>query len=662
MTLLLALSTQARQLDPSEALTRALGSSLSPSRSSIPTLVYTDSDSTTGFNGVYVFNRGIDNGYIVVSADDNARAILGYSDTGSFDTSSISPNLRAWLKEYTRQISYAAANPADRVNDYVTPPSREKIDPMCTTAWNQDAPYNDQCPIDNTSPIQERSYTGCVATAMAQVMKYHNYPLNGIGSNTYTTNPLNKELTFDFGNTTFNWDNMLDSYTASATSLQKDAVATLMYACGVSVNTNYSANGSGANSFNVGNALIKHFGYDKGITYENRDWYTASEWEDIIYLSLHDYGPVIIGGISSSGGHEFVCDGYNTDGYFHFNWGWGGMSDGYFLLSALDPETQGIGGTDSAYSFDVDAITKICKPKPKSEYSFTMASSYDLSAKYEGNGYLSLSGGFHNRSYTTLKSLVVGAEIDGKYYSSPGEPEDIKSHSGYSKYYVSLSILPAGTYKLRPAYKCEGQDWRPMACALCTVNTITIIKHEDGTIESIPDAISISVEDLSTTQLSPDSPYRITAKIKNNGGQTIVGILHFILKSKSGITTDLGKCYFETAADSSTPIEFSSTLPDKIYAGEYTLYVTREVDYGHTSNQVVSNDLPVTVATQSAIEDISSDESDILSIDIYNIGGTKIASYSSGLSLSHSDLPDGIYIMVSTHTDGHRTTQKYIRH
>lgn len=658
---MLALSAQARQLDPTEALTRALGTSSAPSRGATPTLVYTDTDSTSGVNGVYVFNRGTDNGFVVVSADDNARALLGYSDAGSFDPSDILPNLRAWLNGYTRQIAYAAANPAASVNNAVTTQaSREKIAPKCTTLWNQDAPYNDQCPKDKNHGYV-RSYTGCVATAMAQVMKYHNYPSSGIGSNTYTTSPLDTVLSYDFSNAIFHWESMLDSYTSTASVRQTDAVATLMYACGVSVNMNYSATGSGANSFDVGKALIDYFGYDKGITYENRDWHTAAEWDDIIYHSLHDCGPIVFGGSSSSGGHEFVCDGYNTDGYYHFNWGWGGMSDGYFLLSALDPETQGIGGTDSAYSFEVDAITRICKPNASSKYTYNMTSTYDLSAKDAGNGSILLSGGFFSYSYTTIKSIELGVEINGKYYNSSATQGEVLPYHGCSEYKVPLSSLPAGTYQLRPAFKCEGQDWQPMQRALCTVNTVTITKHDDGTFDTSSDAISISVEDLTTTPLSPDSPYRITAKVKNSGSQAVVGIIHFILKSSSGAITDLGKCFIDAEAGTSTPIEFSSTLSKWLSTGEYTIYVTREANYGYANNQVISESFPVTVTTQSGIEDITPEESDTLSIDIYNVNGMKIASYASEQSLSTAELPAGIYIMVSTHADGHRTSQKYIR-
>ena len=649
LAFLSAFGLQARQLDPTEALTRALGNTPVPSRATGTSHVYTDTDSATGLNGVYVFNRGFDNGYIVVSADDNAPALLGYSDTGTFDPSDMAPNLRAWLNGYTDQIAYMAANPGSSTTNTAPRPPRKDIPPMCSTTWNQDAPYYNLCPMDG----KYRSYTGCVATAMAQVMKYHNYPAQGIGSYSYVTETLGTTLSINFGSTTFDWTNMLDSYTSSATAAQNNAVATLMYACGVSVDMNYSASGSGASSWKVGKALIDYFGYDKGITYVNRDWVTASDWENTIYLSLLDYGPVIFGGSNSEGGHEFVCDGYNTDGYFHFNWGWGGMSDGYFLLSALNPTEQGIGGTTSAYSFNVDAITNICKPQSGSEYSCIMTSTYDLSGKYLSEYttrcYITLSGGFYNYSYTTLKSLQVGAEINGAYYTYT-TPEDKAPYEGYSSYTIEITSLPAGTYTLRPAFKCEGQEWQLMTTALNTVSSLTITKTNDGKVTIVPDAITLSTDDINVTSLVPGESYSISATLKNDGKQDYVGTLYFMLKSASGDDITLGKYYAEVNAGTSTVINYSSLLPKKTDLGDYTLYVAREVDYGYSASEQISGNIPVTVQAQSGIDDIITD-SEVTSVEVYTTGGIKVAA---------TDLPAGVYIIVTTHADGHRTTTKHI--
>lgn len=186
--------------------------------------------------------------------------------------------------------------------------------------------------------------TGCVATAMAQVINYHKYPEKGIGSNSYTTTTSGLSVSFNFGATTFDWDNMADIYSLSSTAEQKTAVATLMKACGVSVNMDYGTGASGAMSAFVPAALVNYFGYDKATAYRERIWFSGQEWEDLVYNELATVGPVYYGGTTARNeGHAFVCDGYRADGFFHINWGWGGQSNGYFRLSALDPSSHGIG-------------------------------------------------------------------------------------------------------------------------------------------------------------------------------------------------------------------------------------------------------------------------------------------------------------------------------
>lgn len=254
MTALVSIMTNARQLTPQEALSRALGSQvaqLSASRSSDLTLSYTSTDPATGNAGVYVFNCSGDNGYAVISADDVAEALLGYADEGRFDPANIPANMKAWLETYTAEIAWASTqSSSEGISTYASGrPTRSSIDPLCKTQWNQSAPYNNECPIDPRN--DQRCVTGCVATAMAQVMKYHNWPEKGTGSNSYdceyeTSSGLVKvTYSMDFSNVTFDWANMLDVYSNTATAAQEKAVATLMHA-GISVKMSYSSGSSGA--------------------------------------------------------------------------------------------------------------------------------------------------------------------------------------------------------------------------------------------------------------------------------------------------------------------------------------------------------------------------------------------------------------------------------
>ena len=186
--------------------------------------------------------------------------------------------------------------------------------------WNQDSPYNNLCPIINIS-TSKRAVTGCVATGMAQVMKYYQWPVTGTGSNSYTTSTKHIPLSLNFSQTTFDWANMTETYNGSSSAAQKNAVATLMYNCGVSVNMDY-AESSGAASTASAKALVNKFGYNPNIQHIDRRYYTRDEWKSIIKDELSAARPVLYGGDDGTSGHFFVCDGYDNNDFFHFNWGW----------------------------------------------------------------------------------------------------------------------------------------------------------------------------------------------------------------------------------------------------------------------------------------------------------------------------------------------------
>ena len=214
----------------------------------------------------YVFNRGENNGFIIVSGDDRAKDILGYSDSGKFDINSLPPNFSAWLNFYKDELKYLIEQPESTNTSSVQLSESIGTDVRQSTystsvapllgriKWDQGSPYNNLCPIINDS-TSERAATGCVATAMAQVMKYYSWPVSGTGSNTYTPNGFTTSLSVDFSKTTYDWANMTDICNSSSTAIQKDAVATLMYHAGVSVNMMYGEYSS-ASSLNMAKALI----------------------------------------------------------------------------------------------------------------------------------------------------------------------------------------------------------------------------------------------------------------------------------------------------------------------------------------------------------------------------------------------------------------------
>lgn len=326
---------------------------------------------TQQVSGLYVFNVTNNGGFVIVSNDDIATPILGYSDSGSFNPDNMPENMRVWLQGYANEIAWAKQHGVQKSETTHRAASAVKtpIAPLVQTHWNQDSPYNDLVSSTSYFPT-EGAVTGCVATAMAQVMYYtatkaglsSSYTLKATDS--YTTS-YGKTIPVVPANTALNWSQMLTEYNGSEESSAKTAVATLMKACGASVHMNYATEaygGSSANSDIVDNALIEYFGYEDATTQlVDRSYYSYHNWIDMLYNELNQGRAIFYSGQSTGGGHAFVCDGYQGEDYFHINWGWGGDSDNYFKLSALDSDVQGIGGSTSTdgYNFGQNAIVGI---------------------------------------------------------------------------------------------------------------------------------------------------------------------------------------------------------------------------------------------------------------------------------------------------------------
>ncbi len=348
--------SSARLLSPREAMERYNSQSLQTgllTRADSNKLLYTGY-TNDGVAALYVFGLSGDNGYIIMSADDIAAPVLGYSDNGTFSIESIPPQLKWWLEEYGVEIELGRNQ---GLGAYVkgTRSSSSPIKPMITTRWNQTSPFNNDCPVIS----KQHALTGCVATAMAQIMNYWKYPERGTGTATITL-PDSKESSLLLSSVAFDWDNMLDWYGGTYTAEQAAAVAYLMKACGYSVDMAYQLSSSGALSVKAAIALINNFKYNSNIEFKKREFYEADEWSEIIYSELKEGRPVLYAGVSSSVGHEFICDGYAGDGYFHFNWGWSGLSDGYYLLNALNPTNLGSGGgTGGGYNYSQEIIIGI---------------------------------------------------------------------------------------------------------------------------------------------------------------------------------------------------------------------------------------------------------------------------------------------------------------
>lgn len=310
-------------------------------------LAYTEM-TESGQPAVYVFNA--DNAFVIVSADDAALPILGSSDEHSFNANDLPEGLAYMLRHYARQIQYAIENNLEA--DAETAEQWEKVEnegvlkggrsvaavpPLFDLRWNQDCYYNQLCPTSSNywAPCGH-VYAGCVADAMAMVMKYWNWPDHGSGSHTYTPTTNYPQQSADFENTYYDWPNMPVNLTASSTATQKDAVARLMWHCGVSVNMAYDYDGSGASSYNVPGALKQYFRYAETVNIKYRDEYTKTQWEDMLIRSLDRGIPCYYSGAEGQAGHAFTCIGYDNNRKFYFNWGWSNQYNSYYAIDALN--------------------------------------------------------------------------------------------------------------------------------------------------------------------------------------------------------------------------------------------------------------------------------------------------------------------------------------
>lgn len=309
----------------------------------------------------YIFNIGNREGFVIVSGDDNAEPVLGYSDRGELDLDNMPANMAEWLRLNELYVESCAKRESSAVGTSRTGSGTVVVEPLLgDIMWGQDFPFNEMCPTYYSGGQNLHYYVGCVATAATQIMRYYRYPQQGTGSKSYVFK--GQTLSADFGNTTYDWDNMLAFYPSDGVSqTQIDAAATLAYHFGVSVEMEYAENGSGALSMLVPHALKTYFGYDKATTMRRRNFYSATEWLELIKHELDNNRPVYYGATSDSGlgGHAFVCDGYDSEGYVHINWGWYGMSNGYFLVNHLNPDDLGEGGGTGGYNTDQEIITGI---------------------------------------------------------------------------------------------------------------------------------------------------------------------------------------------------------------------------------------------------------------------------------------------------------------
>lgn len=354
----------------------------------------------------YVFNSTDRKGFVIIAGDDAVMPVLGYSSTDSFVVEGMPNNLKSWMNGLREQINEARTSglvASDAVAKAWTSLSKTAAGTVVkeyeTANWDQLAPYNIFCPEIRGS----RTVTGCVATAISILMRYHQWPDAGVGilpAYSYEEEGSGTKMTIperSLGNT-YDWNIMPLQYDRNSSETAKNEVATLMYDCGVMARAEFntaSAGGTGAATLTAVQGLAKYMKYNKGMLYLFREWYSDAEWIQMLKDEIMTVGPVLYGGMTlRDEGHQFILSGYTTDDYFKVNWGWSGYSNGFFLLSALDPDAQGAGGSSGGgFTVGQDAV-----------FGFTRAD--------ENSDYRSLLGMYASGSYTGLETTETQFNIN----------------------------------------------------------------------------------------------------------------------------------------------------------------------------------------------------------------------------------------------------------
>lgn len=530
----------------------------------------------------YVFNAGVNDGYVVISANDRTPAILGYADEGTFDVNNIPESMKAWLQNYADQIAYLESNASVK---RAATAEHAAIKPLVKSTWNQGAPYNNMCPMDGS----KRSVTGCVATAMAQIMNYHKYPeKNTVMIPAYVT--YSKQMSIDsIMPTTIDWAHMKDNYTGSETQTEKDAVAMLMKMCGTALEMNYSSGGSSASSQYVADVLKAYFNYDAGTMSITRDDYRASEWDEVIYNELANKRPVLYGGQSIGGGHAFIVDGYDKEGLYHVNWGWGGSSDGYFLLSILDPgSNSGIGASSSTdgYSFGQDANigvqpnTGVAPVKEIKMTTYFMQADQTIITKT--NNTFPISYTTEIRNYMGEKyAFEVGVGVydmdNNLKHASFQWNTELSNGWGYSAAQLNCNVpaLPDGTYIITNISRKKGTTkWYQ--------NKNSYLYYITATVSGNKMTLQNPIMDLSGTikvsgNMEAKCKQTATATITNNGS-FFNDVIYMLIDDE-----EVGARYFEAASGES--LDLTMTFTPKTAGTKNIVFATKQYLYNQATSQ-----------------------------------------------------------------------------
>ena len=515
----------------------------------------------------YIFNVGLDAGFVVVSGDDRTPSVLGYADKGSFDLQTAPASVKAFLQGYADEIRQLPADAGQSsLPRRVT--IKRAISPLIQTEWDQEEPYNMSCPVFLTgSP----SATGCVATALSQIMKYYEWPAATTAAipaydceRAWRVDGVQKQVHVDgiAAGVKFDWDNMPFYFYGIETEEQQKAVATLMQVTGAAVKMDYADNSNGGSATSdsfVPEALTTYFNYSKNAIYVKRENYLMDEWNELIYRELKAGRPVMMGGQSSGGGHAFLVDGYSSDDYFHINWGWGGYCNGFFLLSIMNPgnnDGAGASSTQDGYSSSQDAVIGI-EPDRGQAVTMSLCSMVTqlVSVKDEevvANFYSQTPGkNIFNYGLCYLTKKGTLEPIEG--YQTSVELED---SYGYTNVIFPVRNLADGTYKILPAAKLSSsQKWMSSLNPNITYVEATV-KSGEVALKLVKPVVNLDVKSVKPQDTpTVKVPLALDVVVENKGDE-FYGPLYIYAEGEDGIPFIAAKLGVTLPAQSTNTVTF----------------------------------------------------------------------------------------------------------
>ena len=474
----------------------------------------------------YVFNVSNGDGFVIIAGDDRVKPILAYSTTGSFDPNNISEGFGYTLNGFREEIQYVREHNLSATPDITVEwqsvatngslnrgrQTRTVVGPLCQTLWNQNYPWNSQCPVSLPDTLGNGGhvFAGCVATAMGMVMKYWDWPATGNGSYSYIPDGFPQQSA-NFGETEYHFELMPNTLDSTSTEEEYFHIAQLLHHIGIAVEMQYSGQGSGAYSYDVPPALRDHFRYncDEHITnYSYWGWggYTNEQWTQMLKDGgLDEQLPLYYSGSdeSGAGGHAFVCDGYDENNYFHFNWGWSGRDNAWCPIGALNT-TRYTFNVFNGFTGHIIPQGDVYYSRPDSVDKMTAIEESTLDAvrltwtnptlDLNGNALTSITSVTIRRDYEVIAELTdAQVGVDMEYEDNGLEPGLYE----YAIYVTNEAGISRTTYRsVLVGEKCNvvfqlhdsgGDGWKGASISVTSENgqRIAIIGMEDGNDKTI---------------------------------------------------------------------------------------------------------------------------------------------------------------------------------